>query len=424
MTLIKTSLLNGIAVATKVACALVLNKILALYVGPSGYAVIGQFQNAVAIAGNLVGNALSPGVTKATAEHFDAPARQHAVWQTALRLSLVACLLVALPILAGGADLVRWLLHRDDLSTIYLWIAASLPALALNNLLLAIANGKKEVRTYVGANIATSLVSLLVTGGLTHVFGLYGTLAASSIGAVLSLGVTAWLITRHGWFRFAHLWGRLDRGAGRELTGFALMGLTSAVALPMSQILIRDILVSHTGLATAGLWQASTKISELYLMLITTTLAVYYLPRIAEIRTGAELRREVFKVYRLVLPVTIAGALVIFLLRDFIVQVLFAADFAPMRALFPWQLTGDVIKIGSWVLGYIMLGRAMVRVFILTEILFSASLVTLSWCLVRQYGVIGAPMGYALNYALYWIAMALFVRKEISRLPPEQREAT
>ena len=47
MTLVKTSLLNSIAVAVRVASAMVLNKILSVYVGPMGYAIIGQFQNAV-----------------------------------------------------------------------------------------------------------------------------------------------------------------------------------------------------------------------------------------------------------------------------------------------------------------------------------------------------------------------------------------
>lgn len=37
MSLVKTILLNGIAVVVKVASALALNKILAVYVGPAGW---------------------------------------------------------------------------------------------------------------------------------------------------------------------------------------------------------------------------------------------------------------------------------------------------------------------------------------------------------------------------------------------------
>ena len=79
MTLVKTSLLNGVAVAVKVASALVLNKVLAVYVGPAGYAIIGQFQNAVSIIVNFSGGILATGVTKLTAQHYDDEDKQHAI---------------------------------------------------------------------------------------------------------------------------------------------------------------------------------------------------------------------------------------------------------------------------------------------------------------------------------------------------------
>ena len=88
MSLVKTSLLNGIAVAVKLASALVLNKVLAVYVGPAGYAIIGQFQNVVSILVSLAGGLVATGVTKSTAQHFDDEAKQHQVWQTAIRVRL------------------------------------------------------------------------------------------------------------------------------------------------------------------------------------------------------------------------------------------------------------------------------------------------------------------------------------------------
>ena len=50
MTLIKTSLLSFIATVVKLLAALVINKAVALYIGPSGLAVIGQFQNMLQLA--------------------------------------------------------------------------------------------------------------------------------------------------------------------------------------------------------------------------------------------------------------------------------------------------------------------------------------------------------------------------------------
>lgn len=83
MTLLKTSALNGIAVGVRMLTALGLNKVLAYSVGPSGYAVIGQFQNFVSMLTTFASGAINTGVTKYTAEYSDDEARQRMVWRTA-----------------------------------------------------------------------------------------------------------------------------------------------------------------------------------------------------------------------------------------------------------------------------------------------------------------------------------------------------
>lgn len=422
MSLVKTSLLNGIAVLVKVASALVLNKILAVYVGPAGYAVIGQFQNAVSIVVSLAGGVVATGVTKATAQHFDDEAKQHAIWQTAIRFSLGASVIAAIVLLLMGNSLAQWLLHRADMSSVFVWLALTLPAMAANNLLLAIVNGKKEVGIYVTANIIGSLISMLVTGLLAFYFGLYGTLVAFTINPAIVLLATAAIVARRDWFKAKFLWGRMSRPALRELSGFGLMGLTSALTVPVTFMLIRDHLAIKLGLPAAGYWQASWKISEIYLMLVTTTLSLYYLPRLAEIRTAHELKIEIFKVYRLVMPLVIIGAITIYILRDFIINTLFTQDFLPMREIFSWQLAGDVLKIGSWVLAYVMLGRSMVKIFVISEIIFSLLFVLLSWVLVDYFGLVGVSMAYAMNYLLYWAGMAYLIRNEMRQMKGVQAE--
>jgi PST family polysaccharide transporter len=417
MTLFKTSLLNGLAVAIKLASALVLNKVLAIYVGPAGYAIIGQFQNAVSILVSLAGGLVASGVTKTTAQHFDNEAKQHEVWQTAIRFSLVASVVVGLALLLVGGHLAEWLLHRSDMSDLFVWLALALPAMAANNVLLAIVNGKKEITIYIAANIIGSLISLVLISTLALNFGLFGALLAFTISPAIVLLSTAVLLVKRDWFKSNFLWGKMNARSARELSGFAIMGLTSAVVIPLSYMLIRDIITARLGLSAAGFWQASWKISEMYLMLVTTTLSVYYLPRIAEIRTSVELKKEIIKIYRFAMPIVIIGALTIFLLRDFIINILFTEDFYPMRELFAWQLTGDVIKIGSWVLAYIMIGRAMVRSFVVTEVIFCISFFLLSWLLIDLYGLTGVSMAYAINYTFYWVAMVYLTKQEINNMP-------
>lgn len=414
MTLIKTSLLNGIAVGVRILTMLILNKILAIQVGPSGYAVIGQFQNFVTTLTTFASGAVNTGVTKYTAEHFDDEARQAAIWRTAGTIALIGSIAVGLVIAVLHRPLAGWILKDKSFAGVFIWLGAGLVLFSLNALLVAILNGKKEVSRYVVVNIAGSLVGLIVTGGFAFWGGLYGALVALSINQSIVFCITLALCWRTPWFHLRNLAGRLDPIALRALGKFTLMALTSAICVPGSQILIREHMGANFGWNTAGHWEALMRISSLYLMVVTTPLAVYYLPRISEIRDHIELKQEIFHGYRFILPVAAVGALGIYLLRDWVVITLFTTEFAPMRDLFAWQLMGDIAKIGSWLLGYVLLGKAMVKAFMIVEVIFSASWVCLVWLMTGWFGVIGAQMAYFSNYVVYWIVMAILVVRKMN----------
>lgn len=415
MSLVKTSAWNAVAVAVKVSSALVLNKLLAVMLGPAGYTLLGQFQNAVGLVSGLVSGTVTTGVTKYTAEYFDDEPGQQAIWQTACRVALYASLGAALCIVIFREQLAAILFKQPDYADVFVWFAIALPGLALNAVLLAIINGKKEIRSFVAANIAGNLVSLCVVGIFAWTMGLRGALIAFGISQSLALIATLGFALNAEWFHLLLLWGKIDLHALRKLFNFVAMAVTTAVCMPLSQILVRDHLVTKFGVAAAGYWQAVTKISDIYLMIVTLTLSAYYLPRISEIREVVELKSEIKKVYRLVLPLAACGAFLIYLLRDFIVSLLFTSDFSPMTTLFAWQLTGDVIKIGSWVLAYVLIGRALTKAFVISEVVFSVLLVVSTMLLTSEYGLEGSVMAFALNYAAYWVAMYFFTRRELAK---------
>ncbi|VVN15879.1 Lipid III flippase [Pseudomonas fluorescens] len=417
MTLIKTSLLNGIAVIIKMLTLLGINKILAIYVGPSGYAAIGQFQNAVQMITTFASGAINTGVTRYTAEHFDDELKQRLVWRTAGTIALIGSVLTGLAIAFFNQSLASWFLKDASYGGVFLWFAATLVLFTFNTLLLAILNGKKEIARYVVANIAGSVFALLVTTAMAIKFGLYGSLVALAIYQSISFFVTLALCYRASWFRFSYLIGAPDKQTAINLSKYTAMALTSAVCVPVSHILVRNHIGETLGWAEAGYWEAIWRLSAAYLMLITTTLSVYYLPRLAELKDAKDIQKEITQGYKIVLPVAALGGLIIYVFRDVIISLLFTTDFAPMRELFAWQMLGDTLKIGSWILAYLMLGKAMYKLFIVTELVFAGSFVVLTWALTNQIGLEGVAVAHAVNYALYWLVMAYYVKRYLKSTP-------
>jgi len=413
LTLIKTSLLNAIAVGVKMLTLLGLNKILAVYVGPAGYAALGQFQNAVQMISTLASGAINTGVTKYTAEYHEDEARQRAVWQTAGTIALVGSVVLSLLVFAFRAELAQWFLSDVSLAPVFGWFAATLVFFVFNTLLLAILNGKKDINRYVVANIAGSVFALLVTGAMVVQWGLMGALAGFAVYQSLAFFVTLALCVRTPWFRLSHLFGHIDKAVAKNLAKYTAMALTTAATVPLSHILIRNHLGQTLGWEAAGYWEAMWRLSGAYLMLASTTLSVYYLPRLAELKNRKEIIGEILSGYRLILPVTALCSLLLYLLREPIIEILFTEDFLPISELFFWQLVGDVLKIASWLFAFVMLSKSMTFLFITTEIVFAATFFGLTFLFVNNMGLPGVSFAYAVNYAVYLITVTFLIIKKI-----------
>ncbi len=390
-----------------------INKILAVYVGPAGYAALGQFQNAVAVTSTLMGGAFNTGVTKYTAEYAEDPGRQVAVWRTAGTLSVALSVIAAMLVFTCRGFLAEKLLKDRSLESVFTWFAVGLVFLVLNTYLLAILNGLKEVARYVVCNICGSLLSLVITFLLVFSFGLKGALIALATYQSVAFLSTLFVCRRLVVFKVTNLFGRPDREVVGNLLKYALMAIVSAVCLPLTQMLIRTEIGDVLGWHAAGYWEAMWRLSSAYLMMATTTLSIYYLPRLSELKTYEGLVAEIASGYKIILPFTIMAGLVIYFLREPVVLFLFSPDFMPVTSLFSWQLVGDSLKIGSWIIAYLMLGKAMFKTFIFTEIFASLLFYALAAWLIRAVGLEGVVISYAVNYAIYWVVVWFMVRRNL-----------
>lgn len=413
MNLFRTSVLNGVAVLIKTITMFVLNKILAVYLGPTGYAAIGQFQNFIQMVTTFAGSAINTAVVKYTAEYHEDETKQRAVWKTAGSIVFLFSLVFAIFILIFQKQLALYIFQSLKYQTIFIWFAIFLIFFNFNTLFLAILNGKKEILKLVLANIAGSLFALVITGVLAIKLQLYGALIALSIYQSIAFIVTLILCHRADWFEFSSLLGKIDLGITKKFASFILMALVSAICVPLSQMLIRAYLTQEFSLAYAGYWEAMIRLSTVYLLLVTTTLGVYYLPRLSELNAIDEIKKEVYLGYKFIFPLAVIGGICVFILRDWIINLLFSPSFAPMQDLFLWQMMGDALKIGSWILAYLMLSKAMTKLYICTEIIFTVSLIALTYICTQVFGFEGVSIAHLINYGLYWIVISLFIFKQL-----------
>ena len=413
MNLIKTSFYIFLSTAITFLSGFIVVKIVALKIGPEGIAFVGQFQNTTAILSMLATAAISTGVVKYLSEHKDDVAKSRQIINTSFLIVFFSSLIISLFVMATSGYLSEASFRTKDFWIVYFLFGLFIITIAYNSLFSGILNGLKEIRKLTIVNIISSLTGVFLTVIFAYTLGIKGVLIASTITAIIIFFINIHIFNKLG-IRWRPDFKSWDKPVVKMLTGFSLMAIVSGFILPLMQILVRNRIISEFSIADAGYWQAVTKISDYYLGFITTVLAVYYMPRLSEIQNKIELRHEIIKGYKIILPVVGAIAFLIWLFKGLVIHILFTPQFLPMKPLFAYQLLGDFFKIGSWLLGYLLIAKAMIKMYIITEVLFATSYVTLSYFFMAHFGIIGATYSFCINYGLYWIFMGIFIRKKIN----------
>jgi PST family polysaccharide transporter len=407
--IVRASFYTAASTAARLLAGLVVIKLVAWFAGPEGVGRLGQFMSLMSLLAVLAGGGISAGIVKYVAEYRDDQQRLARLLGAALWYALGASLLMGAATLVFSQPLARWLLGDGRYTDLIRVLAVAQLGIALANYVLAVINGFMDVRRLALVQIAGSVLNVAMVAWLAHWLQLYGALLALVLGQALWLAVGLPVWWRSPYFQRSMLRLRFDREMIGRLAGFSVMTLTAALVSPLVNIAVRDHLAAQFGWEQVGYWQAVSKVSDAYLLFITTAINVYYLPKLASIEGRSLLIAEMRNAYRFLLPLVAVLALAIFIARGWVTWLLFSEGFSPANALYGPQLAGDVIKIASFILSYLMLAKAMTRLFVVSECVFAASYLGLVYLFTANFGLVGAVYAFAANYTLYlvfnvWVA--------------------
>ena len=410
MKLIKTSIFSAIITIFRIASGFIATKIVSVLTGPSGVALLGAFSNFISIVFTFANGAINSGVVKYTSELNGDEQKLHSLFSTSLKISVICSLITGLIILILAPNISDWLFENHIFINPIRLLGISVLFYSINSLLISILNGKGLVTSYTIVNLIGSLIGLLLTITLVFFYKIEGALYALVLSQSLIFFITILLISKSSWFSINFFKKSFNKSIALKLSHFSLMSIVSTLTLPIAQIYIRKLIISKFDINQAGIWQAMMRISDGYLAIITSALGIYYLPKLASINSEDSIRREIFSGYKLLVPIILICSVCIYLFRFFIIKLLYTSTFIIMEDLFFWQLLGDFFKIMSWVLSYLMLAKAMTKVYIFTEILFSLFYVFITYLLIDLFLLKSVVIAFAFNYFVYFLFMMVYFR--------------
>ncbi|MGG6177059.1 lipid III flippase WzxE [Pantoea allii] len=416
MSLAKASIWTASSTLVKIVAGLLVVKLLAVSFGPEGVGQAGNFRQLITVLGVLAGAGIFNGVTTYVAQYQQQPQQLRALVGTASTMVTGFSTLLALVFLLAAAPVSTALFGDERYQNVIRIVAFLQFGIAWANLLLALIKGYRDAR-----GNALALISGSLTGVLGYVLcwwlgGYAGALTGLALVPALLVFPALVILKRRVPLPLRWLRPTWQPEMARHLAKYTLMALITAVTLPVAWVMMRNQLAASNGWAQVGLWQGVTSISDAYLQFITATFSVWLLPTLARLDNKQAIAREIGRALRFVLPAVAVASLSVWIMRDIAISLLFSAAFHDMRDLFVWQLCGDVFKVGAYVFGYLVIAKASLRFYVLTEISQFILLTLFSRWLIPLHGASGAAQAYMFTYVTYFAlccgAFIVYCRKK------------
>ena len=402
MSLAKASLWTAASTLVKIGAGLLVVKLLAMAFGPSGVGQAGNFRQLITVLGVLAGAGVFNGVTKFVAQSHDDPARLRVVVGTSSAMVLGFSTLLALLFLLAAAPISQGLFGHTHYQGLVRLVALVQMGIAWANLLLAVMKGFRDAAGNALSLIIGSLVGVLAWYLCYRIGGYQGALLGLALVPALVVIPAMAMLLRSKAIPLRFIRPQWDRVLAGQLGKFTLMALITSFTMPLAYVMMRNQLAAHYSWDDVGIWQGVSTISDAYLQFITASFSVYLLPTLSRLVTKQEISREIGRSLRFVLPAVAAVSLGVWLLRDVAIWLLFSEKFIAMRDLFAWQLVGDVLKVGAYVFGYLVIAKASLRFYILAEISQFALLTFFARWLIPAHGAAGAAQAYMATYIIYF----------------------
>lgn len=402
MSLAKASVWTAASTLVKIGAGLLVVKLLALAFGPAGVGQAGNFRQLVTVLGVLAGAGIFNGVTKFVSQHHDDPLRLREVVGTASAMVLGFSTLMALVFLLAAAPISQGLFGHQDYQGLVRLVALVQMGIAWANLLLAVMKGFRDAAGNALSLIIGSVIGVLAWYACYKVGQYQGALLGMALVPALVVIPALFMLVRRRHVPLTYFAPRWDNGLAGQLSKFTLMALITSATLPLAYVMMRNQLAAHYSWEDVGIWQGVSSISDAYLQFITASFSVYLLPTLSRLTAKQDITREIVKSLKFVLPAVAAASFCVWLLRDFAIWLLFSDKFTAMRDLFAWQLVGDVLKVGAYVFGYLVIAKASLRFYILAELSQFALLTAFSRLLIPAHGAAGAAQAYMATYIIYF----------------------
>lgn len=411
MNFLRTSFYSGISTGISLITKLITTKIIAIYLSTDGMFLIGQLKDFLNLSKTISTAGISNGVIKYTAEYKDDKKNFAKIIATGFRVHLIFSFIVLSLTFAFNDWLSNYLFKNSEYATYLLLLGFSTFCISFHTFFMSILNGIRKIKLYITINIIATILGAIILVYLVINHKTIGAFYAFLINQLIAFIISLILLLIYSPFQLSYFFKIRSsiNNSYKKLINYTIMAIVSPICLVAATFFVRNFLSNEISTDYSGAWEGLWRMSAMYLMFLTTTLKFYLIPSFS-IKSGNELKKEVFYIWKHIIPIVSIIALSVFLLKDLLITLFLSKEFLLISSLIGFQLLGDTFKINCWVLGNILISKAKTKTFIFFQIEWALVFCSMSILLVKTYGFIGVGIAYFIAYLVHFILLNIYFK--------------
>ncbi|WP_084151246.1 O-antigen translocase [Azohydromonas australica] len=411
--IIKSSLLIGGSSATNVLVSIVRTKILAVLLGPGGYAIVGTYWQIVDLTRTVAQMGINSSGVRQIADALASSneARVARTAQILRRVCVVSAIAGAVLLVGGGGLISQFSFGNDAHASHIMWLSLAAFFAILSGGQGALLQGVRRIGDLAKLTVIGGLLGTLASIVSVYFYGNAGIVPSVILTAACTT-VVAWYLSRKICFAKTPLSFSEFREGASELLKLGLAFMGSAVLTQVSAYLVRIIAVRKAGLNDAGMYQAAWAIGGMYTTFILSALGTDFYPRLVSVASNHKLCNRLVNEQVLVSGLfALPGVLATIALAPLVINVFYSSEFNGAIDILRWICLGMMLRVWIYPLGYILVAKNKRCLFLTIDATWSVLSVVLAWFCLSAFGINGAGMAYFASYVCHTLFVWIAVRR-------------
>jgi O-antigen/teichoic acid export membrane protein len=409
--ILKSSSIVGGASFLTILIGLVKVKMLAVLLGPAGIGLMGILMAIMSTGSTFFGMGLGTSGVRELALNNKCIEKLELVRKALFSANLLLGFLALIFVFVFKSQLSQWFFQNGDYQYAILIIAVGVFFSLISGSQRALLQGLRKIPELAKVKVIGALVATIIGLLIIWKFGEPGVPFFVITLPVVTCFIAFYYSRQLPQLTTSSISFKQLKPQWQSMFSLGFMFMLSGLMGVGCQLIVRYIIKQELNIESVGYFQAAWAISMTYISFVLGAMAADYYPRLTQqIHNRDKVNRLVNEQTEVAIIFAAPVLLAMLAFAPLVISLLYSSEFSDSVNILRWQVFGDVLKVISWPLGFIILAKGNSKLFFCTELVWNGSYILFVYFGIDIFGVEITGYAFAASYLILLLVVYLLAR--------------